>query len=177
MPLRADSDQQHIGQRQLADSFRPDDLINQLKGAYQRAPFFGQTLPLITSICRHPEHNLFAYLHHGLLLTAAHLGIGARIVKSSEVAADHSLKGQDRVLAICEALGADTYINSIGGQALYVATHFKAVALNSCSCSPKRWSTRSLDEAFVPWLSIIDVLMFNPQDVVRAAVATHYALI
>jgi hypothetical protein len=177
LPLRADSDQQPIGQRQLADSFRPDDLINQLKGAYQRAPFFEQTLPLVTAICRHPDHKLFAYLYHALLLTAAHLGIGARIVKSSEVAADHSLKGQDRVLAICETLGADTYINSIGGQALYARDVFQSRGIELLFVQPKALEYPQFGQAFVPWLSIVDVLMFNPHDVVRSAVASHYALI
>ncbi|MBP9149450.1 MAG: WbqC family protein [Rhodoferax sp.] len=177
LPLKADSDQRDIDQRQLADTFRPDDLVNQISGAYRQAPYFQQTMPLMTSICRHHDHNLFAFLHHALVLTAAHLGIGTRIVKSSDVQADHTLKGQDRVLAICKALGADRYFNSIGGQALYARDAFQNRGVELLFVQAKPLEYPQFGQAFVPWLSILDVLMFNPLDHVRTAVSTHYELI
>jgi hypothetical protein len=39
---------------------------------------------------------------------------------------DHALTGQDKVLALCEALGATTYINPIGGVELYSGEDFAA---------------------------------------------------
>ncbi len=38
---------------------------------------------------------------------------------SSEMLIDHELKGQDKVLALCKAVDASTYINTSGGVELY----------------------------------------------------------
>ena len=32
-------------------------------------------------------------------------------------------------------------------------------------------------DAFLPWLSIIDVMMFNPLDTIRACISTNYEMI
>ena len=56
----------------------------------------------------------------------AHLGLKTVIRVSSTVPIDHALAGQDKVLALCEALGATTYINPIGGVELYSREDFAA---------------------------------------------------
>jgi hypothetical protein len=47
------------------------------------------------------------------------LDITSKIIKSSEIAIDHDLKAESKVMTICKELNADTYINAIGGQGLY----------------------------------------------------------
>ncbi len=46
------------------------------------------------------------------------------IVYSSSMSIPPELKGQDRVLWICDALGADTYVNAPGGRHLYEESEF-----------------------------------------------------
>lgn len=43
---------------------------------------------------------------------------------ASQIPIDTNLKGQDRIIAICKALGATEYINSPGGRDLYKLTDF-----------------------------------------------------
>ena len=90
-----------------------------------------------------PERNLFGYLHHALLRTAAHLGLETEIRVSSTVPIDHDLTGQDKVLALCEALGADTYVNPIGGVDLYSRRDFAAGGSSCGSSSRCRSKIRS----------------------------------
>jgi hypothetical protein len=70
------------------------------------------------------------------------------------------------VISICQSLGAGTYINPIGGKELYSAAAFKekGIELKFIRSMPAEY--KQLDHEFVPWLSIIDVMMFNgPKEV------------
>lgn len=178
LPLQHDGDHLDVDQRTLASTPAPHKWLAQLKGAYRHAPYFAPTLPLLEEIAKCGEANLFRFLHHALLATCAHLGIRTPIRISSSIDIDHGLKGQDKVLALCQALGADTYVNAIGGIDLYSPAAFAQHGLGLCFIRSRPLVYPQFgDAAFVPWLSIVDVLMFNPLDAVRNWVHTHYDLI
>jgi hypothetical protein len=63
--------------------------------------------------------DVVGFLHEGLHVTAALLGLTPRIVRSSSLSIDPALHGQERIIAIAEALGADRYVNASGGRELY----------------------------------------------------------
>ena len=100
LPLKKDSDYLEICQRDLAVDFNRDKLLNQFKGAYQRAPYFAQVFPLIEELVRYKNLNLFHFLHHSIVRICEHLGITTEIRISSDIAIDHSLKNQDKVIAL-----------------------------------------------------------------------------
>ena len=167
LPLKKDSDSLDVVERELAADFNRDKLLNQFKGAYRRAPYFEQTFPLIEQIVRYDEVNLFRYLHHSIVTTCEHLNITTEIKISSDVDIDHALQSQDKVIALCEAVGASTYVNAIGGMELYSKETFreKGVELKFIQSKPLEYV--QFGAAFVPWLSIIDVMMFNPVPVIQ----------
>jgi hypothetical protein len=177
LPLASASDQLDIDQRELASAPDPHKWLAQLKGAYRRAPHYAATAPLLETIAASPDQNLFHFLHRALLATCAHIGIATPIRVSSSVPADHGLKGQDRVIAICEALAARTYVNAIGGMELYSRDEFKARGIDLHFIRARPLSYPQFGAGFVPWLSIVDVLMFNPLETVHAWVHGHYDLI
>ena len=177
LPLKHDSDKLDVCDRELAADFSSDKLLNQFKGSYHRAPYFSQTFPLIEQIVRHQDTNLFRFLHYSIVKTCEHLGIATEIRISSGIAINHDLKNQDKVLALCVALGASTYVNAIGGRELYSKQVFsdKGIALkfiNSLSFEYVQYG-----DPFVPWLSIIDVMMFNPLPVVQEQIASGHAFV
>lgn len=177
LSLKKDSDSLDVCERELAADFDRERLLNQLRGAYRRAPHFEQTFLLIEQVVRYPEPNLFLFLHNGIVQVCAHLGITTKIIVSSEVDIDHQLRAQDKVLALCEALDATAYVNAIGGVELYSKKTFqeKGVELQFIQSRPCDYV--QFDDAFVPWLSIVDVMMFNPLDAIRTCVKTNYELI
>lgn len=177
LPLKSDSDYLDVCERELAADFNRDKLLNQIQGAYRRAQYFAQTFPLVDQIVRYEDRNLFRFLRHSVVKTCEHLGITTQIRISSGIAIDHDLKNQDKVLALCEAVGASTYVNAIGGKELYSKEKFlkKGVELKFIQSKPFEFS--QFGDAFVPWLSIIDVMMFNPLDTIRAYISTNYDLI
>lgn len=177
LPLKKDSDSLDVCERELAVDFCRDKLLNQFKGSYQHAPYFATTLPLVENIVRCEERNLFRYLHHAILTTCDYLDIQTDITSSSEVAIDHSLKAQNRVLALCEALGATTYVNAIGGVKLYSKEVFRDKGIELAFIEPIPFSYRQFGAAFVPWLSIVDVLMFNSLPVVQERVRNGHIFV
>jgi hypothetical protein len=82
-------------------------------------------------------------------------------IRDRAIAADFK---PNKVLALCAATRSKTYINPIGGVNLYSKEEFATndVELQFLNSGPIEYS--QFDNAFVPWLSIIDVMMFNSTD-------------
>lgn len=167
LPLKKDSDSLDVVERELTADFNRDKLLNQFKSAYRRAPHFDQTFLLVEQIVRYEDTNLFRFLHHSIVNTCVYLGIQTEIRISSDIAIDHSLKGQDKVLALCEAVGATTYVNAIGGMDLYSKEIFRERGIDLKFIKSHPFEYEQLGNEFVPWLSIIDVLMFNELPAIR----------
>lgn len=177
VPLAKDSDYLDVRDRRIADAYAPASLLGKFAGAYAKAPHYAETRPLLEDVFGQDERNLFAFLHHGLVRTAAHLAVDTTIRVSSTVSVDHALTGQDKVLALCEALGATTYINPMGGVDLYSRSDFAARGIELRFLQPLPLEYAQFGQPFVPWLSIIDVLMFNPLDTVRGWLHSHHELV
>ncbi len=168
LPLKNDSDSLDVCERELAANFDPEKLLNQFREAYRHAPCFVQTFPLLEQIVCHENRNLFSYLHHSIVSVCQHLGIATQILASSGIAIDHDLKNQDKVLALCEAVGAKTYVNAIGGMELYSKPDFQKRGIALKFVRSKEFAYAQYGDAFIPWLSIVDVMMFNPVDVIQS---------
>lgn len=177
VPLKKASDSLDVCERELAGDFDREKLLNQLNGAYRRAPYFERTFALIEKIVHCPERNLFRFLYSSIVQMCAHLCINTEITVSSTVAIDHGLQAQDKVLALCTALGATNYVNAIGGMELYSKQAFteRSITLKFIRSLPFEYV--QYREPFVPWLSIVDVLMFNSPEAVRNCIANNYELI
>lgn len=177
LPLKKASDYLDVRDRELAADFKPEKLLNQFKGAYRHAPYFSPTFPLIERVLRYEARNLFRFLHHSICATCEHLGITTEIRVSSDIPIDHHLKKQDKVLALCRAVGAGTYVNLSGGMALYSPAAFRAHGIELVFIRAKPFEYAQFDHPFVPLLSIIDLMMFNPMETVRACISRNYELL
>ena len=177
LPLKKDSDSLDVVQRELAADYSRERLLNQFKGAYSQAPHFAETFALLERIVLSKENNLFRYIHHALVETCAHLRIDTEIRVSSGIGIDHNLKGQEKVLALCRALGADTYINAIGGTELYSREEFGSQGVELKFIKSRPYSYAQFGATFVPWLSIIDVLMFDSLEQIIQTLHDGYELI
>lgn len=177
LPLKSDSDYLDVCKRGLAVDFSPNKLLNQFTGAYQRAPYFEQTFALIKQIMQNEDKNLFRLLHHSIVKTCEHLGITTEIKISSSIVIDHNLKNQDRVLALCEAVDTSTYVNTIGGMELYSKETFREKGIDLKFIQSKPFEYAQFGNEFVPWLSIIDVMMFNSRKETFTAITGNFDLV
>jgi len=177
IPLKKDSDSLDIKDREISADFKKSKLLNQIREAYRRAPYFARTFPLVERIVLEKETNLFKFILNSIRETCESLAIGTEIVVSSSLRIDHSLPGKTKVLALCRHVGADVYINAIAGQELYSKEDFSAHGIDLKFLKTKPFEYRQLGDKFVPWLSIIDVMMFNSPDAISECLASNYELI
>jgi hypothetical protein len=169
LPIKKDSDYLDIKERVLANIWEQEkiEMLKLIENSYIKSPNFKTIFPIITSCLESPNNNLIDFILDSLHLLLSYLRINTEIIKSSDVNIDHTLKSQDKIIAICEKLNATTYINANGGQKLYNIDDFnnKGIKLKFIKSLPIKY--KQFKNEFIPWLSIIDVLMFNKrQDII-----------
>lgn len=93
--------------------------------------------PVLRSLCEDGQNSWAARLFDlsrrpvdyisGLLEAAANeMGLPFNVARSGSLGLGDGLRGEDRVLAICEHFGATRYVNQPGGRNLYDARKFAA---------------------------------------------------
>jgi hypothetical protein len=170
IPIKKASDYLPVNQRFLSDDSQKEiaRTLRIIQDTYRKAPQYPEAYPLIEACFLFDQKNLFDYIHHSLHKICAYLEIDTKIVISSTVPIDHqALKADKKVMTICKALGTTTYINAIGGTELYDKDEFAANGLELKFIKAHPIQYTQFDDPFVPWLSIIDVLMFNDTPTVR----------
>jgi hypothetical protein len=138
-----------------------DKMLRTIEQSYSRAPQFQQVFPLVERIVRHAAPNLADYLLHSLTALRDHLRLPTEIVATSRKYANAALKGQDRIIDICLQERTRVYVNAIGGMELYTRGDFADKGLELTFLQPALAPYSCGRVAYVPGLSIIDVLMWN----------------
>ena len=144
--------------------------------AYRRAPHYAPTMEIVTAVVNLRTSHLRDWLLVSLQRIHAYLEIPTRLIESSESCANRQLRGQERILDICRQEHADHYLNPIGGTDLYDHAAFAANGVRLSFVKAKPGSYPQFGAPFVPWLSIIDVLMFNPPQAIKVGFLREYEL-
>lgn len=142
-------------------------LLSTLKMNYVKAPYFEQIYPIIENIINNDESNLARYLEYSIRTIANYLDINTKIIVSSELNKNNELRGKEKVIHICKILGATDYINAIGGQSLYDYESFEKNEIQLNFLKTNDIIYEQYNNEFVPYLSIVDVLMFNSKEEVK----------
>ena len=142
-------------------------LLKSIDQAYRKAPQYENVYPLIQSILENPEKNLAKFLGSSIQDISKYLEIDVDIIYSSDLDKDNSLKAQDKVLHICKKLNASKYVNAIGGQELYSKETFFSQKIELSFIDTKTIEYPQFKNAFVPYLSIIDIMMFNSKQDIK----------
>jgi hypothetical protein len=83
----------------------------------------------LRALLRGPLDDVVGFLEATLTGVGALLGFQPRMRRSSSLAIDPDLRGQERVIAIARAVGATHYLNAPGGRALYTPAAFAEAGL------------------------------------------------
>lgn len=163
IPLKKDSDYLNVVERCISDDGvkQQKKIMSQIDNAYRKAPFFEDIIELLRSCFLNPEKNLFQYILFSIKEVLRVLEIDTEIIISSEININHDLKSEDKVLAICKELGSSEYINPIGGLKLYNSDTFMSKGIELLFLKSKLPEYKQFNDEFIPYLSIIDCLMFN----------------
>jgi hypothetical protein len=163
LPLKKDSDFLKVNERFLADSWEVEriKMLNRIKESYRKSPYFKDTYKVLEECIMFEDRNLFNFIMHTLKTILKFLNINTKIVISSTISIDHQLRSDDKVIKICKERGANYYFNPIGGLDLYSNEKFKKNNLDLQFIKSKNLTYNQFSNDFIPWLSIIDVMMFN----------------
>lgn len=164
VPLAKGRHDASINERHVSASFDKETVLNKLAFAYRRAPRRAWGLDLVDDLLSDTGPDIARFNGRTLQRLCEILEIGTRFSWASELSLDDACRGEDRVIAIARALGARTYINPVGGAHLYHKHRFNDHGLELCFISPRLDEYRQVAGGFVPALSILDLLMFNPPE-------------
>jgi len=142
-------------------------ILKTIELSYKKAPYFEKVFQLIQEVLQNKEENLAQLLILSIKRICAYLDIQTNILLSSELKKNNDLKGQSKILNICELLNAKQYINAIGGQELYQKEAFSQQNIELRFIKNKSIAYQQFQSPFRPNLSIIDVLMFNDKEQVK----------
>ena len=163
--LVKDSDQKYICERSVSTIWREKDskkFLRQVEQSYRKyAPLYASVYPILEKIVNYENNNLFEYVAHSIQEICAYIGITTPIIASSTL--DHKdYAGEEKVLEICRLLDAEIYVNAIGGKSLYHQDRFAArlVELKFLKANLTPYPQGKAGR-FVPYLSILDILMWN----------------
>ena len=136
-------------------------ILSSIQSAYGRAPMFKSVYPLIEKILNQNHTHISKLASASLFAVSQYLKIETQFIQSSSFYSNSHLRSQDRILDICQKENASKYLNPIGGTDLYSKNEFKAHGIKLYFVKPHPGDYNQLEFDFVPFLSIIDVLMFN----------------
>ena len=165
IPLRDVSQNRTIAQHSIIDGWS-DGFLKTLKHAYVRAPMFDETYRLVDGIVQRQHKDIASLAMHSVTCVASHVGLRTTFDVSSKFQ-NAGLRGQERVIDICRALHATTYVNLPGGVSLYNADVFLQHGIALEFIPTLRLTYEQFDNEFVPNLSIIDALMFNDRETIK----------
>jgi len=149
----------------IGDDFKK--IMKTLHFNYSRSLYFEPAMALMENIISYPNKQFALFIANSIQEILNYLSIDTDIILSSSLSKNNELKGKNKVLHICKILNADSYYNAIGGEALYDKNEFKnqGITLNFIDTKLKEYP--QLSNTFIPYLSIIDVLMNNSKESVN----------
>lgn len=137
------------------------NLLKTLEQAYKKAPLFYPVMELVSSAINEKYVYISELAVRSIKEICEYLNIGTTIIDSSEIYQNNYLTGENRIVDICLRENASVYINAAGGRELYRTENFKQHNIELKFINTLSHSYKQFGKPFQPFLSIIDVIMFN----------------
>lgn len=142
---------------------------NQLRHNYRKAPYFSDVVDPIMGVFESEYTDVTDLAINSIVSVYSYLGMDIAFDKSSVCAPEtRGLGRSDRLIEMSKRLGFSDYVNLPGGREIYSKEYFKSngIDLHFIRSHPIEYNQHT--DEFVPFLSIIDILMFNSKaDIVK----------
>ncbi len=162
IPLKEASQNKLINEIELSPEIKwKNNFLKTVEQNYKKAPQFEVIYSMIMEIINYEEVKLNLYLLNSINRIANYLSLKTEIVASSSIYNNKHIKGADRIVDVCGQEDATIYINPIGGMDIYSKYFFAQRNIKLQFLKSKSITYPQFRNDFIPWLSIIDVLMFN----------------
>ncbi len=176
VPLKDASQNKRINEVMLAsDPKWRSKLLKTIEQGYRKAPYYQTVMPLTEKIINFTTDSIADLVYFSLVELNQYLGLSTRLVQSSSVYNNVDLRAQERILDICRQEKASHYINPIGGTDLYDKPTFAQAGMELSFIKALKTDYTQVNNRneFVPWLSIIDVLMMNDVPTVNTMLGAY----
>ncbi len=162
IPLKEASQNKLINEIELSSEIKwKNNFLKTVEQNYKNAPQFEVIYNMIREIINCEEVKLNLYLLNSINKIANYLSLKTNIVASSSIYNNKHIKGAERIVDVCGQEKATTYINPIGGMDIYSKDFFVERNIKLQFLKSKSVTYHQFKNDFIPWLSIIDVMMFN----------------
>ena len=152
-----------------------EHILKQIGHYKKSAPHAEVTIKLVENCLSSPETSLSRFNVNIMELCSELLSLNFphQFCSDLDIELDMGHTAEERIMDLCEFLGATEYINLPGGIDLYhpVAFECRNIKLTFRQLPTFIYSTEPYD--FVPNLSIIDVLMWNKPEDIRKFLDEH----
>ena len=138
--------------------------LRTLEMTYHRAPCFDAGYALAERIFACPDPGLLPFLEYSIREVCQYLEITTPVGRMSELEGNAAFRREERIYDACRRLGADTYINAVGGQTIYRFPEFARRGIRLRFLRSGLPPYPQFGRPFVPSLSILDAIMFNPPE-------------
>lgn len=143
------------------DNSWKDHLLKKLRISYSRAPFYSVCYKLVRNSLDQGTRLISDIALQSILEVCNYIGLRRQFSKSKGF---EELRGEDRIIQLCKAESADAYVNLPGGREIYHKQKFMQEGLDLRFIEPEITEYKQFSGNFIPGLSIIDVIMFNPPE-------------
>lgn len=139
----------------------PRKFLDLLRHAYHHAPWFRPVFDLAAGVFARFDESVAVVNAESVAVCFRYLGLDKSFDFSSRLDPGRTAAGDARLIQLCKNRGASVYLNAPGGRALYDPRRFVANGLKLGFIEPSLPEYPQKAPAFVPGLSILDVLMWN----------------
>jgi len=144
-------------------------ILGQLEHYEKHAPYAMETIEFAKK-CLEVNEVSISRLNVNILHQCADLlniGFEYKLCSELNIELDSVGNAEEKILYLCEFLGASEYVNLIGGVDLYHEDSFKDRNIKLTFRNTPTWIYETTPYEFEPNLSIIDVLMWNRPDKIK----------
>ncbi len=169
LPLNKASQNKKYNETFISDDKKMiEKLLKSIYSSYCKAPFFKAVFNIVEDILYNDEKQLARFLKYSFEKVNKYIGIETELIMSSDIKKNNELKLEKKIIHICEVMKADQYYSAMGGWDLYSKEEFAEHGIEFIFLKAKDTiQYKQFDNQFVPWLSIIDVMMFNSVDEIQ----------
>lgn len=178
VPLVGSSQNKLINEIEIVqDAKWKKKLLKTIHQSYVKAPFLNPIYTIVESVLNEETRSISALNLAAIKGICDYIGIKTEIIVSSAGYNNKHLKGQERILDICEQENVTQYINPIGGITLYDKNYFsdKNIDLFFIKTKAILYKQHQIS-TFIPNLSMLDILM-NINKTELNEILTSYELI
>lgn len=162
VPLIKASPNRQINDILIKNEIEFSKLLKTLENAYKKAPYFETVFGLMTNIWTKQNVTIADLAIESCKVISNYLKLDTKFYISSKDFADtKGLERSERLKIICRQLETNQYINAIGGMDLYSKEDFMHANIQLSFIKSLPIEYKQFHNDFVPWLSIVDVMMFN----------------